>query len=71
MTYRVQCDETLNTPDVIERNELRANIFITPTRSVEFCILSKEDGFTDEQIEILNSIIQSELDNQIRFGFTE
>ena len=34
--YKVVCDETLNTPDVIDRNELRAQIGIVPTRAVEF-----------------------------------
>lgn len=34
--YKVVADETLNTPDVIDRNELRAQIGIVPTRAVEF-----------------------------------
>jgi uncharacterized protein len=34
--YIVKCDAELNTPDVIDRNELRARIGIQPTRAVEF-----------------------------------
>lgn len=37
--YRVQCDEELNPPDVIDRNELRARIGIQPTRAVEFIFI--------------------------------
>lgn len=34
--YSITCNSTNNTPDVIERNELRASIGIVPTQSVEF-----------------------------------
>ena len=34
--YRVQCDETNNTPEVIDRNEMRASIFIKPSRSINY-----------------------------------
>jgi hypothetical protein len=34
--FFVQCDSTLNTPDVIDRHELRANIGIQPTPTAEF-----------------------------------
>ena len=37
--YTVQCDEALNTPDVIDRNELRAKIGVVPTKSVEFIFI--------------------------------
>jgi len=37
--YRVQCDEELNPPDVIDRNELRARIGVQPTRAVEFIFI--------------------------------
>jgi hypothetical protein len=30
MKFRVKCDEENNPPEVIERNELRATIYITP-----------------------------------------
>lgn len=37
--YTVECDEKLNTPDVIDRNELRAKIGVIPTKSVEFIFI--------------------------------
>lgn len=37
--FRVQADEELNTPDVIDRNEFRARIGIQPTRAAEFIFL--------------------------------
>lgn len=37
--FRIQADEQLNTPDVIDRNEFRARIGIQPTRAAEFIFL--------------------------------
>lgn len=37
--YRVICDETNNTPERIDRNELWATILIKPTRVAEFIVL--------------------------------
>lgn len=37
--YRVVMDESNNTPDVIDRNEMYGQIFIQPTRSAEFIVL--------------------------------
>lgn len=37
--YRVVLDETLNTADVIDRNELRGKIIIQPTKTIEYVIL--------------------------------
>lgn len=37
--YIVQCDTELNTPDVIDRNELRARIGIQPIRAAEFIFI--------------------------------
>jgi hypothetical protein len=37
--YRIQCDTELNTPDVIDRNELRARIGIQPARAAEFIFI--------------------------------
>tara|TARA_R110000803_G_scaffold9657_4_gene30315 strand:- start:3887 stop:6286 length:2400 start_codon:yes stop_codon:yes gene_type:complete len=37
--YRVVMDETNNTPDVIDRNEMYGQIFIQPARSAEFIVL--------------------------------
>lgn len=38
--YMVLCDSTINTPDVIERNELRAQIGIQPMYAVEFIFIT-------------------------------
>ena len=34
--FIVICDETNNTPDVIDSNEFRADIFVKPARSINF-----------------------------------
>jgi hypothetical protein len=38
--FRVISDATVNTPDVIDRNTFRANIFIKPARSINFIELT-------------------------------
>jgi hypothetical protein len=38
--FKVVCDETINTPERIDRNELWCNIFIKPTRAAEFIRLN-------------------------------
>jgi hypothetical protein len=37
--FRVICDETNNTPDVIDNNEFRADIFLKPTKSINYVTL--------------------------------
>ena len=37
--FKVVMDETNNTPDVIDRNELVGQIFLQPTRTAEFIVL--------------------------------
>ena len=37
--FVVKCDAEINTPDVIDRNELRARIGIVPTRATEFIFI--------------------------------
>lgn len=37
--FRVQCDETLNTADVIDRNEMRARIGVQPIKAAEFIFI--------------------------------
>tara|TARA_Y100000593_G_scaffold27282_1_gene54477 strand:+ start:4836 stop:7610 length:2775 start_codon:yes stop_codon:yes gene_type:complete len=37
--FRVVMDDSNNTPDVVDRNELRGQIFVQPTRTAEFIIL--------------------------------
>jgi hypothetical protein len=38
--FRVVCDETNNTPAVVDRNEFIANIFIKPARSINYVTLN-------------------------------
>ena len=37
--FRVVCDETNNTPAVVDRNELRGQIFLQPAKTAEFIII--------------------------------
>jgi phage tail sheath protein FI len=37
--FRVKCDEELNTPDVIDRNEMRARVGVIPIRAAEFIFI--------------------------------
>ena len=34
--FRVKCDESTNTPEVIDRNEMHAQIFLKPVKAAEF-----------------------------------
>lgn len=38
--FRVKCDETNNTGEVIDRNEFVADIFIKPSRSINYVVLN-------------------------------
>ena len=38
--FVVICDETNNTPDVIDANEFKADIFIKPARSINYITLN-------------------------------
>jgi hypothetical protein len=38
--FRVVCDETNNTAEIIDRNEFKADIFIKPARSINYVTLS-------------------------------
>jgi hypothetical protein len=38
--FRVICDETNNTPDVIDNNEFRADIFLKPNRSINYVTIT-------------------------------
>jgi len=38
--YRVQVDDSNNTSDVIDRNQLVVNIYLSPTKTIEFILLS-------------------------------
>lgn len=37
--YQIKCDEELNPPDVIDRNEMRARIGVQPVRAAEFIFI--------------------------------
>jgi len=37
--YRIICDESINTPEVIDNNELRIRIGIKPTKVIEFILI--------------------------------
>ena len=38
--FRVVCDETNNTPEIIDRNEFVGDIYIKPARSINFITLN-------------------------------
>jgi hypothetical protein len=38
--FRVICDESNNTPDIIDNNEFRADIFLKPNRSINYITLT-------------------------------
>ena len=38
--FRVICDESNNTPSVVDNNEFRADIFLKPTKSINFVTLT-------------------------------
>ena len=38
--FLVICDETNNTPDIIDNNEFRADIFLKPAKSINFVTLT-------------------------------
>jgi hypothetical protein len=51
--FKVICDETNNTGDVIDRNEFRADIFVKPARSINFISLTfvaARSGISFEEI---------------------
>lgn len=38
--FRIICDETNNTPDIIDNNEFRADIYLKPTKSINYVTLT-------------------------------
>jgi phage tail sheath protein FI len=38
--YRVICDSTNNTPDIVDNNEFRADIFLKPVKSINYITLT-------------------------------
>jgi phage tail sheath protein FI len=51
--YKVICDETINTPETIDRNELRCLIAIKPVKAIEFVYVTVTANRTDVSFEIL------------------
>jgi len=37
--YAIKCDEELNTPEVIDNNELRCRIAVKPIKSVDYIVI--------------------------------
>lgn len=38
LQYRIRCDDELNTPDVVDRNEMRCLIGIIPVKAMEWIV---------------------------------
>ena len=38
--FVIKCDETNNTPDIVDNNEFRADIFLKPTKSINYVTLT-------------------------------
>jgi hypothetical protein len=51
--YLIVCDERNNTPEVIDNNELRADIFIKPVRAAEFILVQFTATRTDASFQEL------------------
>jgi len=51
--YLIVADERVNTPDVIDNNELRASIYLKPVRTAEFIIVEFVASRTDVSFEEL------------------
>jgi phage tail sheath protein FI len=61
--YRIVVDETNNTPDRIDRNELWVSVFVQPTRTVEFVVLNlvvlrTGASFSAEEVLAAGGIVQ-------------
>ena len=37
--YAIKCDDVLNTPQVIDNNELRCKIAIKPVKTIEYIVI--------------------------------
>lgn len=49
--YKVVCDESNNTPELIDRNEFTADIYIKPTKALNFIKLTAHVGRTSIPFE--------------------
>jgi hypothetical protein len=60
--YKVVCDETNNTPERIDRNELWVSVFLKPTRAAEFIVLNlvilrTEQSFTADEVLAAGGVV--------------
>jgi len=60
--FKVVCDDTNNTPERIDRNELWVSIFIKPTRAAEFVVLNlvvmrTDQSFTAQEVLIAGGVV--------------
>jgi phage tail sheath protein FI len=51
--YLIVCDERNNTPEVIDANELKCDIYIKPVRTAEFILVTFIASRTDANFEEL------------------
>ena len=63
--FKVVCDETNNTPERIDRNELWVSVFLKPTRAVEFIVLNlvvlrTGASFSAEEVLAAGGVVSSE-----------
>ena len=54
---QVVCDETNNTPDIIDTNQLIVDVIIQPTRAAEFITLRTTVQRTGADLDVTNTII--------------
>lgn len=60
--YKVVCDETNNTPERIDRNELWVSVFLKPVRAVEFVVLNlvilrTDQSFASEEVLAAGGVV--------------
>lgn len=56
--YKVVCDESNNTPDLIDRNQLAAEIYVKHSRSISFRYFSfRAEGTTINMDDVIGSNI--------------
>jgi phage tail sheath protein FI len=60
--FKVVCDETNNTPERIDRNELWVSVFLKPVRAVEFIVLNlvilrTEASFSAEEVLAAGGVV--------------
>jgi phage tail sheath protein FI len=60
--YNVIVDETNNTPERIDRNELHVSIFLKPTRAIEFVVLNlvilrSEQSFASDEVLAAGGVV--------------